>query len=145
MCQKGANLIIGLGENYISNICILDFVKALENCIDSGKIGETYIISGKDSISAKEMTKIISECLNKRIINIRVSKVIMVISAFFEERLFLMLGKKPIVTVKNIQAVSQNRIYNLTKSEEQLNYYPEIDMKTGLKMMIEWYKEENLI
>lgn len=145
LCKKGVNLIIGLGENYISNICILDFVMALENCIKNGKIGEIYIISGKDSISAKEMTNVISEIINKKIINIRVPKFFMVISAFIEERLFLMLGRKPIVTVKNIQAVSQNRIYDLTKSKEELDYNPKIDMKSGLKMMVDWYKKEKLI
>lgn len=145
LCNKGINFIIGIRENYISNICILDFVSALVKCIDNGKNGEVYIISGKGSISAKEFTEIISETLNKKVINVRVPKSIMIICAFFEERLFLLLRKKPLVTVRNIQAVSKDRIYDLSKSERDLCYIPQIDMKEGLRMMVNWYIKEKLI
>ena len=145
LCNKGINFIIGMGENFISNVCVLDLVDALEKCIYNGRLGETYIISGKDSISAKEMTTTISKVLNKKIINIRVPRFLMIACAFVEERFFLMLKKKPIVTVRNIQAVSKNRIYDLSKSKKELKYNPKISMKDGLEKMVKWYQKENVI
>lgn len=145
LCQKGINVIVGMGENFISNVCILDFVQSLELCIENGIYGNVYIISGKDSISAKEITKVISKSFNKKIINIRLPKWLMVSAAFVEERVLLFLKKRVVVTVRNIQAVSQNRIYDLSKSKNELKYEPKLSMEKGLEMMINWYKKENLI
>ena len=145
LCKKGINLIIGMGKNYISNICISDFVCGLMKCLKNGNFGRIYILSGKDSISAKEITKILSQKMDKRIMNIRIPKSIMVACSFIEERFFLLIHKKPIVTVRNIKALSKDRIYDLNKSLIELDYNPQISMEDGMLMMFDWYKKEKLI
>ena len=143
LCKYGINLIIGVGENKISNIHVKDFCNALINCISFGKIGEIYIVSGPDSISAKEIGKIISKKINKKVLNIRIPKFIIKSIAFLEERIFILLKKKPIVTSKNIEALSHDRIYDLKKAKEQLHYLPQISMEQGINEMLNSYIKDN--
>lgn len=145
LCKKGINLLVGMGENYISNIHIKDFCKALLNCIEYGKTGEIYILSGPDSISGKDVGKIIENRINTKVHNVRVPKYLMMSLAFLEERLLLFLNKKPIVTLKNIEATSYDRIYDLEKAKKELNYDPTISMKKGMTEMIDYYMENKII
>lgn len=145
LLKHGINLRIGLTDNSISNIWVGDLVEALLNCIDNGILGNSYILSGKDSISCKEISNLYTKLSGKKVCNIFIPEFLMKIIAFIEERVFLLLHKKPIITYQNVCSMATSRIYDLSKANEQLNFNPVYGMKDGLAMMYEWYKSEGML
>ena len=145
LCKKGIYPKVGKGNNYTSNIYITDFVQALVKLVENGKIGETYILTSSESVGFTEAGKVIAKVLGKRILIIPIPSGLMISAAAIEEKIFLKLGKKPIVTRKNIEATVTDRVYDITKAREEIGYNPSVSMIQGIKKTISWYKREGLI
>lgn len=145
LCKKCFFPKVGNGHNYTSNIYITDFVQALVKLVDNGVIGETYILSSDSSIGFVEAGKTIAETMGKKIYIISVPSCLMVAGATIEEKLFLIFGKKPIVTKRNIEATITDRIYDISKAKKEIGYSPEVKMKDGISKVVKWYKELGII
>lgn len=145
LIKKGIFFKIGNGHNYTSNVYVSDFAQALAKLVDKGVSGETYIITSNESIDFIESGKIIADELGVKIRIIKIPAWFMIIAAMIEERLFIMLGKKPIVTKRNIEMTIQDRVYDISKAKEEIGYAPEISMEQGIRTVIRWYKEKELI
>ena len=65
-----------------------------------------------------------------------VPKSLMIFSANILEKTFNKLGKKPPVTKKNIEATVTNRVYDITKANKDLGYYPKMKMEDGIKAVV---------
>ena len=145
LVKKGLAFKVGFGENSISNVNVTDLTDGFVNAITKGKLGSIYILTSAESISANTEIKIISEELGVKFKVHSIPYILMLIFAFFEERLLLVLGKKPIVTVRNIKANKQNRIYDISLAEKELDFRPKVSMEQGIREMISWYKQKGLI
>jgi len=145
LCKKGFFPKIGRGANYTSNIYISDFVQALVKLVDNGLIGETYILTSNESISLIETGNIIADVLKKRIIVIPIPEKIMIFLASLEERFFIFLKKKPIVTKRNIEATISDRVYDISKAKREIGFEPVVTMKDGIRKVVNWYIDKRLV
>ena len=145
MLKKGFFLKIGGGHNYTSNIYVSDFAQVLTNLVGSGLIGETYIVSSRESIDFIDSGKIIAEELGVKFRVIRVPAWLMIFASMVEERVFNMIGRKPIVTKRNIQMTIHDRVYDISKAMREIGYNPQISMEQGIRTVIRWYIEQGLI
>lgn len=145
ICKKGLFFKVGKNENYSSNIYITDLVQYLVNLVDYGKLGETYILTSNNSIKFQEVGNIISTVIGKKIFTIKIPAQLMIILASIEEKFMIKIGKRPIVTKRNILATITNRQYDISKAKNDLHYVPEMTMEEGIKKVLEWYKKEKII
>lgn len=145
MCKQGLIIKAGKGKNLTSNIYVSDLAEGLLKMLDMGVVGETYILSSKESIGYIETANIIAECIGKKLKVICIPERIMILLAFLYERLMILLKHRPIVTKRNIEMTINDRVYNISKAEEELGYVNNVSMKDGIKRTIEWYKHERLI
>lgn len=145
LCRKHLFIKVGREKNYISNIYITDFVQCLCKLVDNGVIGETYIATSKDSIEFKEAGKTIAKELGKKIIILYIPARLMIILARCQERLFIKLHKRPVVTEKNIEATINDRVYDIKKAKDEIGYQPELSMKKGIKLVVDWYVKKKIL
>lgn len=145
LCKKGIYPKVGNGNNYTSNIYVTDLVQALIKLVDNGVMGETYILTSDESINFTKLGKLIAQAIGKKTITIPVPAGIMLCAAAVEETVFNAIKKKPIVTKRNIEATITDRIYDISKAKEQLNYLPKVSMEQGIIKTIQWYKKTNLV
>lgn len=145
LVKKHMFVKIGKGHNYTSNIYVTDFAQALVNMVKLGNIGETYIVTSEKSIDFIETGRIIANTLGEKLRVIHLPAKMMVVFAGIEEHLFLFLGKKPIVTKKNIEMTINDRIYDISKAKNEIGYVPQVSMQDGIKKVTEWYRSKGLI
>ena len=145
LVKKGSFLKIGQGHNYTSNIYVSDFAQALTKLVNGGVIGETYIATSNESIDFIESGRIIAEELGVRLRVITLPAWFMIVAATIEEKLFTLLGKRPIVTKRNIQMTVQDRVYDISKIKKDTGYAPEMTMEQGIRTVIRWYKKIGLL
>lgn len=145
LIKKGILPKIGNGKNFTSNIYVSDFANALLKLVVNGNIGETYLLTSEESIGFVEAAKIIADELNVKIRVLKFPAWFMLLAASIEEKFFVLIGKKPIVTKKNIEMTIQDRIYDISKAKEDIGFKPEMTMEKGIRTVIRWYKEKGLI
>lgn len=118
---KGKNLPVHDKGVQTRTFCyITDAIVAIFKVLISGKSGEVYNIgNNKPEIGMFELAQIITDMLNNGVKPLR--------------------KKYP----PNYPAGEpQRRCPDLTKIKTQLNYQPQVDLKTGLKQTLLWFKEE---
>lgn len=143
--NKGFFLKIGNGHNYTSNIYVHDFARFLVCLVDNGRIGETYIVSSDKSIDFIESGKIIADELGIQLRVVKISPYIMLMASSILERIFTILGRKPVVTRRNIQMTLQDRVYDVSKVKREVGFTPEVSMEEGIRKVIRWYKKKGIV
>ena len=145
LVKKGFFLKIGNGHNYTSNIYVHDFARFLVCLVDNGRIGETYIVSSDKSIDFIESGKIIADELGIQLRVVKISPYIMLMASSILERIFTILGRKPVVTRRNIQMTLQDRVYDVSKVKREVGFTPEVSMEEGIRKVIRWYKKKGSV
>ncbi|MBT0946273.1 NAD-dependent epimerase/dehydratase family protein [Streptococcus lutetiensis] len=145
LVKKGFFLKIGNGHNYTSNIYVHDFARFLVCLVDNGRIGETYIVSSDKSIDFIESGKIIADELGIQLRVVKISPYIMLMASSILERIFTILGRKPVVTRRNIQMTLQDRVYDVSKVKREIGFTPEVSMEEGIRKVIRWYKKKGIV
>lgn len=145
LVKKGFFLKIGNGHNYTSNIYVHDFARFLVCLVDNGRIGETYIVSSDKSIDFIESGKIIADELGIQLRVVKISPYIMLMASSILERIFTILGRKPVVTRRNIQMTLQDRVYDVSKVKREVGFTPEVSMEEGIRKVIRWYKKKEIV
>lgn len=142
LVKKGFFLKIGNGHNYTSNIYVHDFARFLVCLVDNGRIGETY---SDKSIDFIESGKIIADELGIQLRVVKISPYIMLMASSILERIFTILGRKPVVTRRNIQMTLQDRVYDVSKVKREVGFTPEVSMEEGIRKVIRWYKKKGIV
>lgn len=145
VCKTGFFPKIGMGKNLSPALYITDLVNALVRFVDRGKIGELYILTSSESYSLKETVMIIGKAMRKNVKYIYVPRWLALLGADILERISIWIGKRPIVTKRNILSVSQDRIIDITKVCHDLDYMPEIPLSVGLPETIRFFLREHYL
>jgi len=69
----------------------------------------------------------------------------MLMASSILERIFTILGRKPVVTRRNIQMTLQDRVYDVSKVKREVGFTPEVSMEEGIRKVIRWYKKKGIV
>lgn len=145
VCKTGFFPKIGRGKNLSPALYITDLCDALIKFIDKGEVGEVYLLSSKESYTLKETAEIIGKALNRKIVFVYIPKNMAVAGAGFLECVCKLLKIKPVVTKRNIKSVSTDRIIDISKLENALDFEPKISLEVGLPITIQYFQEEKYL
>lgn len=145
VCKTGFFPQIGSGKNLSPALYITDLCDALIRFIDKGEIGEIYLLSSKESYTLKETAEIIGKAINKSIKFIYIPKSMAIAGVSLLEYVCKLIGKKPVITKRNIQSVSKDRVINISKLMNTLEFEPQIPLKIGLPITIAYFEEQKYL
>lgn len=145
VCKTGFFPKIGLGDNLSPALYIDDLIQALISFIDHGVTGETYIISSEESYPLKEAVLAIANTMNKKIHFIYAPVWLAVTGAKILEMLCKVFRKKAPVTARNIKSTVTNRIFDISKAKQDINFEQKVTLQEGLKETVKYYIEEGFI
>ena len=119
----GKNIpVYGEGKNVRDWLFVEDHVRALLTVLHKGKLGETYVIGGKNEKNNLEVIKQICSYLDELVKNPTVSK---------HESLITYVKDRPGHDMR--YAIDPNKI------STQLGWEPQVTFAQGLKMTVKWY------
>lgn len=145
LMKKGFFPKVGFGKNLTPLVNVNDVVQAAVNALDSGRIGEIYIIASDTSISMDDLHAIVMKNIAEKGKYFFVPKWVALLGAKFLEVMFLIIGKEPIVTYRNMVSTITDRTFIIEKAKKDLNYIPQISFERGIEEVIQWYKKEGKI
>ena len=145
MAKKGLFPRVGNRPKLTPLIHVDDAVRGLLLAAEKGRPGEIYLITNRESEPFDRIRTIIQKALDVRGITIYVPERAALIVASLIEKVFSVVGKAPPVTRKNLQSTLADRIFSVENAETELGFRPQVDVKTGLRDTVLWYKKNGWV
>ncbi|MFA5382894.1 MAG: NAD-dependent epimerase/dehydratase family protein [Candidatus Micrarchaeia archaeon] len=141
--EKKEMKMIGNGENHIPLLHVKDAVEAiklsLENKTQSGSV---YNVANQNSITQKELLTIAANELNVDPPTSTFPIFLVKTLASFELIGSYLTTKEPKLLNEYIDKISADRQFSIHKIEMDLGFFPKVNIKEGMKEMVEYYIEK---
>ena len=133
---------LGSGELLFHAIYIDDLVDGILRCGTKEKaIGNVYILAGEHPITLNNLFGTIAEELNVHPIHIRFPFAPVYAAGYLCELTFKPLGINPPLYRRRVKFFKNTRWFDISKAKRELEFVPEVDMKTGIRLTVDWYRK----
>ena len=139
--EEGKLPITGDGKNFIHWIHIDDLIQALLLAKDRGKLGETYLVAGKEVKTLKDLLNLLCKYLEIDPPKKQVSKFMTKIGAYYNVLKWKVGGKKPKLIPEYIEKMTANRTFDISKAREVLGFDPQVSYDQATREMVGEYKK----
>lgn len=137
--------ILGTGKNFFHLTYIENLVQALEKALLLKKYGEVFHIADEKAYRLDEVYGMIADYLDVDLPSWHYPVLGAKVLASLFELSAILRGKEPLLTRAWVDRITRNRIYDISKAKKELNYEPKYDFKTGIKEVIDSFKEKEAI
>ena len=143
LAKKGLFPKIGNRPKLTPLIHAQDAVQGLLLAADKGRPGEIYLLTNSQSEPFDFLRKVILNSLDIYRPPLYIPEWAALMSALCIEKLFMLMGKTPPVTRKNIESTLADRVFSIDKARNELGFVPAVDPEKGLAETINWYRENS--
>lgn len=134
MIRSGRFFFIGSGDNHVSWVYIDDLIRAIEIAIEHpNAVGQSYIITGPDTITLKQLVNVISQILQVKPPQFKLPLFPFLMAAAICETIFPILGIRPPITKARLRFFTDNLRYSSEKIKKELNVELDTSLKDGLR------------
>lgn len=144
--NSGLFFMIGNGNGLIQPIFIKDVVGTLILSAEKDEIkNETIIIAGSEILTKREFCNEIAAALGRHIPSFYIPVFLAIPPIYLSEKLFVLLKKDPILSRRRARFFLTSQSFNTEKARRILNFEPKVNVKEGIGLTVEWYREKNFI
>jgi nucleoside-diphosphate-sugar epimerase len=144
--KNGVFFMVGSGEVSYHMIYIDDLVDGLLLCgTKQEAIGNVYILGGETPVTLNELVRLIAEVLGVPPPRLRVPFAPVYIASILCEWMSKPFGIEPPLYRRRVDFFRKQRAFDISKAKRELNFQPKTDLKTGIRLTAEWYKNEGLL
>ena len=122
-----------------------DAVDGMLRCLEQGKPGEIYHITGPRPVTFRELATTIAAALDVPPPRLHVPRNLAIVGASGFEVLGKIMRKSPPLSRTGVAFFSEDRRFSWAKAERELSYRPQYDLKTGVEATIAWYRREGYL
>jgi nucleoside-diphosphate-sugar epimerase len=139
--------LLGGGKSFFQPVFIDDLTEGIILCFKNinNTLGNVYIVAGKEVITFQEFINIISNILKIRIYTMPIPYRISMLCAKLFEFFAHILNREPLLTKFRVDFFSGHQYYDIQRAIEDFNYNPKVEIKEGMTIAINWYKQFKLI
>lgn len=126
---------------------IENVVDALLLCINSPEstLGKKYNITNGETVIFKEVLEKLFAYMDMPMKTKEISyERAMKLAGFLEwVSTYILFGKEPILTKYTVSVLGKSQTLNIDAARRDLGYVPRISIEEGIKIFVEWWKEQN--
>ncbi|HET7152525.1 MAG TPA: NAD(P)-dependent oxidoreductase, partial [Candidatus Kapabacteria bacterium] len=126
-----------------SLVYIRDLVNGFALAGESDKaVGQTYFISSEKLYTWDEVGDVTKFVMKKKAVTLRVPHTIIYAAGGISEVIGRFRDKPPIFNYEKARDITQQYwTCDISKAERDLGYHQEVDLETGIRETVEWYKK----
>jgi nucleoside-diphosphate-sugar epimerase len=143
--QRGLFFTIGRGQAVCHPTYIEDAVRGLMLCLEQGRPGQIYHITGPRPVTFQEYGRTIADALGVRRPWLRLPKWLALSGALSLEALAKLTAINPPLSRTGVAFFSENRRFSWQKAARELGYHPKVELAEGVQRTVEWYRRQNLL
>jgi dihydroflavonol-4-reductase len=139
-------LLIGSGNSLLHPTYIDDLIQGVALCIGNEKaIGKTFLITGKEPVTVRKLGTVIAEELNVALPRFRILVPVANALASSFESLARISHSEPMATKAQVKFFTENRAFTTAKAQDELGYFPKVDLCEGIRRTVRWYRTKGLL
>ncbi len=144
--SKGLFVMIGSGESLYHMTYIDDLIDGflLAGSRDEA-LGEVFTIGGAQYTTLRELVNTIADVLEKPHPFLRVPYQPVYMASVICDKLCRSVGVNPPLYPRRVEFFAKSRAFSIDKARNLLGYSPKFDLKTGLSLTGQWYREHGFI
>lgn len=135
----GHLVIFGDGKNLRHPVYVSDVVHGLELCGQEPEIGGgIYILAGAESITVKQLLKVVSDALDVPEPGLHVPLPLGRFAGRLAETAWKPLGRIPPFSARSIDFFSKNNAYSIERARRDLGFVPQVEFSSGIRQTLRW-------
>ena len=138
--------MIGNGDVFYHLTYIDDLVDGILLCGSrSEALGRVYIIAGNEYVTLNTLVGLISETLSVNPPKRHIPFWPVYTLGFACELICKPLGINPPLYRRRVDFFRKHRAFDISKASKELGFEPKTDLKTGISLTAEWYRQQGLL
>jgi nucleoside-diphosphate-sugar epimerase len=141
---KGKFFMIGDGQTKLHPVYVDDVVQGLMLCAEQidKAVGEVFIVAGAESVTLEYLASTIAQEAGSSILPFKVPAGIAKLGATLCEAICKPLGIEPPIHHRRLDFFLRDQAFNISKIQNTLGFEPQVDVPTGVKQTVSWYREK---
>lgn len=139
--ESGRFFYIDHGRQYCHPTFIGDAVTGMLLCLQKGRSGEAYNITGPSPVTFRELVETTASVLGVHKPQFNVPHLAAWMLAVSMEGLFLAVNRTPPLSRAGVAFFSRSRTASWQKAKMELGYVPRYDLAAGLAETVDWYRK----
>ncbi len=140
--RDGRFFYIGGGNNTCHPTYIADAVAGMLLCLEQGRLGEIYHVTGPAPVTFRELGAAIADALGAEPPRVNLPRPLAWLGAGGLEAAGRILSKTPPLSRTGVAFFSENRRFSWEKARRELGYEPAFDLQAGVQRTVTWYQEQ---
>jgi len=141
LISKRRFVMLGDGEVYFHLVHVDDLVRGLRLMADHpDAVGEIFTLGGREYRTLNEVVALIAAEVGVPTPRLRLPAKPFQLLGSLCERVCVPLGISPPIYRRRVDFFTKSRAFSIRKAMDVLGYEPEIDLETGIRETIAWYR-----
>ena len=143
---RGRFPMLGRGDVFYHLTYIDDLVRGLQLCGEVPRAaGRTYLLAGPEYTTLAELVASIARELGVAPPTLRLPVWPVWLAGAVCEAICVPFGINPPLFRRRVDFYRKSRAFDTTRARQELGYTPQIDLKTGIHLTAEWYRQQGLL
>jgi len=144
MVAKGKFFIVGDGQTKLHPVYVDDVVQGLILCAEQidKAVGEVFIVAGATSVTLEYLASVIAQEAGSSLLPFKVPASIAKIGVTVCEAICKPLDIEPPIHRRRLDFFLRDQAFDISKIRNTLGFEPQIDVPTGVKRAVNWYREQ---
>jgi dihydroflavonol-4-reductase len=138
---RGQFFYVDAGQHFCHPTFIDDAVQGMLACMNQGRSGEAYHITGPRPVTFREFAETIAGALSVRAPRLSLPKWLAMVGAAGLETLWMLTGRKAPLSRTGVAFFSEDRRFSWQKAQNDLGYSPRYDLTAGVSQTVQWYRQ----
>jgi len=143
--QRGRFFYISGGHTSCHPTYIEDATDGLLRCLKNGAPGEIYHITGPHPVTFRELGRRMAAALDVREPRLSLPRSAAWLGALALETGSRITGKKAPLSRSGVAFFSENRRFSWEKARQELDYRPQYELQDGLRLTVDYYRQQGLL
>ncbi|MBI3262523.1 MAG: NAD-dependent epimerase/dehydratase family protein [Acidobacteria bacterium] len=143
---RGRFPMLGSGEVFYHLTYIDDLVEGFRLCAEHDAAADrTYLLAGPEYTTLNELTELIARELGVAPPRWRLPVWPFWIAGAICEAVCVPLRVEPPLYRRRVDFYVKSRAFDISRARRELGYDPKVDLKTGIRRTVEWYRANRLL
>jgi nucleoside-diphosphate-sugar epimerase len=108
-------------------------------------LGEVFILADEKPVTINDLSVCVAEVLGKQFTPRHLPYPPLKVAAKLVQKVCQPLGIEPPLYPRRLDFFVKNREFDISKARTRLGYHPQVDLRTGLTRVADWYRQNKVI
>ena len=139
-------IMLGSGETLYHMVYVTDLAEGFRLAADKEEaIGGAFLIGGEEYVGLNKLVEMIAKEIGVSPPKIHFPVWPVELLGTIVEKICIPLKIEPPIYKRRVLFFTKDRAFDISKAKNILGYKPKVDLKTGIKQTVKWYKDNGYL